>query len=59
MKLEIRDYVMIFLGLFAMIVAVSRFFIYRGSANHVMSGFILLLGIGIFLTVYRDVKKRK
>jgi len=57
MKLEKRDYPMILLGFFALAVSIFRFIRFSGPANDFMSGFIALIGLLLFLRVYRKVSE--
>ena len=59
MKLEWRDFVIIFLGFLAIGVGIERLIIYRGILNNIMSGFMFLIGLYLFSMVYRKIKSKK
>lgn len=59
MKLEKRDHPMIFLGILALAVSLFRLIRFSGPANNFVSGFIALIGLFLFLVVYRKATEEE
>ena len=56
--LEWRDYVMLALGIFAICGAIYRCLVFRRIENHIITVLFFVIGICIFIMVFRKYKGR-
>ena len=59
MKIRSGDYILLGLGILAIIGAIARLVVYKGTNNSIASGVIFIVGIYIIYKVYERAKTDK